>query len=590
MFITIIFGLLVLCQHTSFVTGIPVAERDLNRNLGHVVLEMKQHFTWRNMTCPLCKTAFGILNIAMQIEKNKDYVASLSAKICVWLHFEEPNICTKITELFKEDVIAAVMDSVLRPSEICAVLFGEQCGHFDIFSEWNITLPRTPKPPVIPPVPPNPSAPRSRILFLTDVHWDRDYAEGSSIDCKEPLCCRSDSSPAHHHQTGAGRWGSYSKCDLPLHTVENLLQHLAATGPWDWVYWTGDIPAHNVWDQTRDQQLLEIKTISKLIRKYLGNLPVYPAVGNHESAPVNSFPPPFIIGNHSSSWLYNAIADEWAVWLAPEAQKTIRWGGFYTMQIRPDLRLVSLNMNFCAKENFWLLVNDTDPAGQLQWLIGVLQQSEMKGEKVHIIGHIPPGLCLKTWSWNYYKIVNRFESTIASQFFGHTHLDEFQMFYDEETLTRPVSVAFIAPSVTTFINLNPGYRVYEIDGDYPGSSRIVVDHETYILNLTEANMESTSIHWKRLYNARENYELKTLFPSDWDNLIRTFQKNDSVFQNFWHLYHKGHISEPCQNACKATVLCSLRSGRSGDPQLCLDMLPGLSYSEIEKARYRTTMC
>lgn len=43
-----------------------------------------------------------------------------------------------------------------------------------------------------------------------------------------------------------------------------------------------------------------------------------------------------------------------------------------------------------------------------------------------------------------------------AQFFGHTHLDEFEMFYDEETLSRPVSVAFVAPSVTTYINLNPG--------------------------------------------------------------------------------------------------------------------------------------
>lgn len=50
----------------------------------------------------------------------------------------------------------------------------------------------------------------------------------------------------------------------------------------------------------------------------------------------------------------------------------------------------------------------------------------------------------------------RFEGTIAAQFFGHTHVDEFEMFYDEETLTRPVSVAFVAPSVTTYINLNPG--------------------------------------------------------------------------------------------------------------------------------------
>lgn len=50
----------------------------------------------------------------------------------------------------------------------------------------------------------------------------------------------------------------------------------------------------------------------------------------------------------------------------------------------------------------------------------------------------------------------RYESTITGQFFGHTHFDEFQLFYDEETMTRAVGVAYIAPSVTTYINLNPG--------------------------------------------------------------------------------------------------------------------------------------
>lgn len=51
---------------------------------------------------------------------------------------------------------------------------------------------------------------------------------------------------------------------------------------------------------------------------------------------------------------------------------------------------------------------------------------------------------------------SRYESTITGQFFGHTHVDEFQMFYDEATMSRPLGVAFIAPSVTTYINLNPG--------------------------------------------------------------------------------------------------------------------------------------
>ncbi len=52
------------------------------------------------------------------------------------------------------------------------------------------------------------------------------------------------------------------------------------------------------------------------------------------------------------------------------------------MEIQPGLRVVSLNMNFCARENFWLMVNSTDPANQLQWLVHILQASEDKGEKV----------------------------------------------------------------------------------------------------------------------------------------------------------------------------------------------------------------
>ncbi|MGH0129860.1 UNVERIFIED_CONTAM: hypothetical protein FKN15_040004 [Acipenser sinensis] len=310
-----------------------------------------------------------------------DRVATMAEEVCIMLHMADGKVCIQIIELFKGDFILALTRSLLRPAEVCALLVGSSCGHFDIYSDWNVSLPNVPKPPVVPPTPPKPGSPQNRVLFLTDIHWDHDYAEGSNPDCKDPLCCRNVTGHPHRHHRGAGRWGSYSKCDLPFRTVESLLSHLAESGPWDWVYWTGDIPAHNVWAQTRAQQLLELSTISQLIHKYLGDVPVYPAVGNHESTPVNSFPPPFIRGNHSSAWLYDRMAEEWGAWLPAEAQDTIRIGGFYTVKVQSGLRLVSLNMNFCAKENFWLLINATDPAGQLQWLINILQESENKGEK-----------------------------------------------------------------------------------------------------------------------------------------------------------------------------------------------------------------
>lgn len=580
----------VFLQH-HLATGFPVPGSDHGHliEIGDAVTSLRAQFGWRNLTCPLCKTVFTAIDIALQNEANMDRVATMAEEVCIRLHLADGKVCIQIIELFKGDFISALMRSLLRPDEVCALLVGSSCGHFDIYSDWNVSLPNVPKPPVVPPTPPKPGSPQNRVLFLTDIHWDRDYAEGSNPDCKDPLCCRNVTGHPHRHHRGAGRWGSYSKCDLPFRTVESLLSHLAESGPWDWVYWTGDIPAHNVWAQTRAQQLLELSTISQLIHKYLGDVPVYPAVGNHESTPVNSFPPPFIRGNHSSAWLYDRMAEEWGAWLPAEAQDTIRIGGFYTVKVQSGLRLVSLNMNFCAKENFWLLINATDPAGQLQWLINILQESESKGEKVHIIGHIPPGLCLKSWSWNYYRIVNRYEGTIAGQFFGHTHLDEFQMFYDEETLSRPVSVAFIAPSVTTYVNLNPGYRVYKLDGDYPGTSHLVVDHETYILNLTEVNKNIVPPRWTLLYRAQEDYGLKSALPADWDGLIRSFLQDDRAFQHFWYLNHKGHISEPCHDSCKTAALCFLRTGRSGDPQLCKS-LTSAHFIEIAEIWRHRAMC
>uniref|UniRef100_A0A4W3GP61 Sphingomyelin phosphodiesterase 1 n=1 Tax=Callorhinchus milii TaxID=7868 RepID=A0A4W3GP61_CALMI len=256
---------------------------------------------------------------------NAERVAGVAVVICERLRLVPDPICSQVVELFKHDVITAWIGSVLRPDEACGLLLGSTCGRWDIYSDWNISLPATPKPPVLPPKPPHPGAPQLRLLFLTDIHWDREYIPGSSAQCKEPLCCRAGSGWPGRGRRGAGQWGDYSKCDLPLRTVHSLLKQLGGQGALDAVYWTGDIPAHNIWHQSRDDQLTALTTITGLLRQYLGKLHVYPAVGNHESTPVNSFPPPFIHGNQSSTWLYSAMSEAWAHWLPPSALHTLRY-------------------------------------------------------------------------------------------------------------------------------------------------------------------------------------------------------------------------------------------------------------------------
>ncbi len=120
----------------------------------------------------------------------------------------------------------------------------------------------------------------------------------------------------------------------------------------------------------------------------------------------------------------------------------------------------------------WLNHEWIDPGSQLAWLSGELLAAESAGEKVHIVSHIfgGGGSSLGAWGREYNRLISRFEDTIAAQYFGHSHKDEFLVYYDTETNSRAVSVGYITPSVGTRSNLNPSYRIFTVDGEYDGSS------------------------------------------------------------------------------------------------------------------------
>lgn len=238
--------------------------------------------------------------------------------------------------------------------------------------------------------------------------------------------------------------------------------------------------------------------------------------------------------------------------------------------LAPKLRLISLNTNYCPRENFWLIINSTDPLGQLAWLADVLQLSENRGEKVHIIGHIHPVNCLLSWSTNYYKIVNRYESIIMAQIFGHSHKDEFHLFYDLNNNTRATNVAYLGPSVTTASFLNPGYRVYVADGIYDNSSYQIIDYKTVILNLTEANLHN-SLEWKLEYWARDAFNLSSLSPQNWADLVERMLANvsDPLVDKIYNFYSKSSDSFPdCNSNCRRTLLCSFKQSRSDNFMHC----------------------
>ncbi|CAL1293894.1 unnamed protein product [Larinioides sclopetarius] len=534
-----------------------------------VVAELKVGKTSPTM-CFVCKFGIALLQHFVETEKPQEEIAHIAYTICSTLKLDSDRVCAGIINLFQDEMMYIFKRTTLGPQEVCGVLMGNECARITSpLHNWTVPLMAFPKPPVQRVLEPLKGAPTLRVLHLSDTHLDPYYLEGANADCKELMCCRIADGPAPTPAQAAGKWGDYRNCDTPLRTLENMLRQITSRHKIDYVLWTGDIPPHDVWNTTKAEQARLLHLVSKILAKHLPGIPVYPALGNHESARINSFPQPDVTGKFSIQWLHEAVTEAWGRWLPPDAQRTLREGMYYAVRINPGLRLLSLNMNYCNSQNWWMLLNSTDPGQELEWLVHQLQEAELRGEKVHIIGHIPPGHsdCLPVWSANYHRIINRFESTVRGQFFGHSHLDELEVFYDEDR--RPTNVAYIGPSVTSYDGLNPSYRIYTVDGSYPKSTSAVLDHETYYLNLTEANLWDRPI-WRKSYSARQEYRMQNLQPDQWNKLLDRFEVDDELFQKFVrHLYHLSDFPrELCTGECKQETLCRMRTARSHDSTFC----------------------
>ncbi|KAK7087201.1 sphingomyelin phosphodiesterase-like [Littorina saxatilis] len=535
----------------------------------------KGHQSWiGNITCDACKVLVGSIQKLMTEQKTTDDIIKAAIEICKLYKIESSRVCDLIVPQYSEMFLGVVRWTVLNPDEICGYALGDSCAvPYDPVGLWNITISDKPKPPLTPRVLPKPGSPTLRVLHLTDIHLDVEYRPGADADCGEPLCCRAyDLDPAPTRSSQAGRWGDYRNCDMPADTLELLFQHLSAIqDQFDYVIFTGDIAAHDVWNQTRSDQLTNLLRLTKLFRTYLPDKPVFPCPGNHEGVPCDSFPPDTVKGQ-SMEWLYSAYLEAWGYWLPSSVAQTIMRGGFYTFSPFPGFRIISLNANYGASSNWWLLLNGTDPQGQLQWLADVLQESEDKEEKVHILSHFPPGHQLKAFAWNYYRLINRYESTVVGQFHGHTHKDEYEVFYDLHNTSRALGVSYVGGSVTLYSYTNPGYRIYTIDGNYTDSSWEILDYSHYYLDIARANTAGKATPtWSKEYSVKETYKMPSLFPEDWNNLIYRMKANDTLFQQYYSFYHKSAETAHCDSRCKQNMLCHLKTAMPSDPDFCKDI-------------------
>ena len=255
-----------------------------------------------------------------------------------------------------------------------------------------------------------------RSIQISDPHLDFYYQEGMPVDCGFPICCR-DNGPkqwayAAEDSPLSGYWGDYN-CDIPHRVLDSMFEFIRDnqdTLQTKFITWVGDNSAHNVWSNTNQEVTDYTVNIAQTIQHYLNGtgIEVYPALGNHDTWPVNvqDFSKP------NSNYEVNHLKEAWVtdMFLNEEEAEVFGLYGYFSkpLPFNKKAKVISLNMNTCNDQNWWLPDNRQDPGHQIQWLEDELTQIEKDGGLAYIIAHIQPQSCLHQFGIRYKALMDRF--------------------------------------------------------------------------------------------------------------------------------------------------------------------------------------
>ncbi|XP_018573184.1 sphingomyelin phosphodiesterase 1-like [Anoplophora glabripennis] len=509
----------------------------------------------------LCGTCMLLVNQIQQKKVTVTYLARAVCKIYIAL-------ATLTVSDFCEDVIRIhlpTLEYILNNSKIldaelaCSIILqNQQCYYSKPALKWRLKVPSK-SLKKIPRVNRNEDRKQLKILHLTDFHITPDYEVGGVENCGYPLCCKRDvGNPVFG--ANAGLWGDYN-CDVPPWLFGRTMLHINQTHKdIDLVYFTGDIIDHTIWKASINDNSNLIYITFKTLFETFPNKPVLSAIGNHETAPLNVFPPSedgIEKAGLSAQWLYTLLSKLWSSWLSKESLKTVEKQGYYSYVVNKKFRIIALNNNICCNLNWWLLYNTTYLNEQLHFLSTELEKAEKNEQFVHIITHIPVGNkeCIEPWEVSYNNLIKRFSHIIKGQFYGHTHTDELKIFYDEKHI--PINVGYNGASLTPYQKYNPNYKIITVDP----YSYDVLDVDTYYFNLTEANKHpNRTPRWLKLYSMKNAYGLNNLSPKDINKAATSVSTNNASFNQYWRFYVRdgdASLKDGCDEKCKNEVICKI---------------------------------
>jgi len=398
-------------------------------------------------------------------------------------------------------------------------------------------------------------------IHFTDAHTDLRYSEGAPVNCPSSklglTCC-------HENDIGDGQAGMYGEvlCDSSIALVRDFFSEMQKLYPNpDFIAFTGDTVSHNV-ATTIDPLIIETWTaIYDAITASYPNVPIYSALGNHDTYPIDLLRPD---GEEEIVW---KTAQLWATAMNDsQAIETAQTYGYYwtVPPTRPNMRIVVLNWMYISPHNVLVENDDPDPAGQKAWLRQTLLDAVALGQTPIIFCHSAPDEKSKSNFTEFYTEL--FEEiaqiaaetgmpTPAKQHGGHTHKDELQFY-------SPSLDSQSANSVMHVLPLTSGY-----DGDWPTIAVYLYDETTmqdidtmvYHVNITLAN-EQRKVTPELFYSARDAYGIPDTSLKSWESVLERILTDEATAQLYVYLRetNPSNEKEPCGKRCRINLYCDLK--------------------------------
>ncbi|KAJ3428452.1 sphingomyelin phosphodiesterase [Anaeramoeba flamelloides] len=373
-----------------------------------------------------------------------------------------------------------------------------------------------------------------KFLVINDVHVDKNYEEGSMVECtiKCPCCCQS---PPSANYTGqkATKWGSIN-CNTPFVLFEQLIPQIQKQ-PVDFIVFLGDMPYMGFWDVDYADTISYIMFLSQELSK-LADIPVIPVLGNHDYSPADQFN-----CHPDMADYYKTMATLYQDWIIDK--DNFLKCGYYSQSIIPGLRFLIINGMLCDPANLDAQNRPQDWQDQIDWLDEEIAKAKLNGEKVYIFGHIPvgkssrrviPPLCYTNSSLKLAQVMEKYPDTIVAMFSGHTHFDEFRVIYDTKTFTKPVGMNLISPSFVPEGNRYSGFRVYDYDKNNFDITNI---HQWYSDTYNVPDNEIP--YWNKFFDFNVDYQrfgIDKINPEGLDKLVKMIQTDPDVFKFYYSRY------------------------------------------------------